>query len=199
MSTNRQRRSRGRTMPGDGFAEHARSARAEVGASIDVAWVRLGADRPGEPEEDVARNVLEDPSRYPWRLVDAAMDRLVCEACGGVLGSGPRGCGPCDLADGFRFAAQELDRDGVPRGNEHAIRVSSAVLRSPLRYPDWAVRSNEVSLPLFLAGDMPTRREQETMLAAWQNGWVAPNLGEVRTFADLAARAQKQGGVTNRS
>ena len=69
--------------------------------------------------------------------------------------------------------------------------MSSAVVRSPLRYPDWAVRGNQAFLPLFLAGDMPTRREQETMLAASRNGWIAPDLSEVKTFADLAARARE--------
>jgi hypothetical protein len=179
-------------------AEQTRLARAEIERSIEAAWVQYRAGRPGEPEEDVARYVLEDSSRHLWRLVDAASDRLVCEACDGVLGSGPRGCGPCDLADGFRFAAQEPDRDWVPRGNEHAIRVSSAVLRSPHRYPDWAVRSNEASLPLFLAGDMPTRRQQQTMVAAWRNGWELIDLGEVKTFSDLVARSQ-DGDAANRS
>ncbi len=177
-------------MPRQGFEARARAARSEIEQSIEAAWLRYTADRPGKPDDDAAHDVLEDPSRHPWRLVDAAMDRLVCAECGSGLGSGPRGCGPCDIADGFRFAAREPDREGVPRGNEHAIRVSSAVLRTPRRYPDWAVRSNEVFLPLFLAGDMPTRLEQEAMLAAWKDGRGVPDLDGVRTFADLAARAR---------
>lgn len=180
------------SVPRDDFAERARRARAGIEQSIEDAWVRHRSDRPGEPEQDAARDVLEDPSVHPWRVVDAALDRLVCPDCGSVLGSGLRDCGPCDIADGFRFAAREPDRDGVPGGNEHAIRVSSAVVRSPLRYPDWAVRSNEVFLPLFVAGDMPTRREQETLLAAWRNGPGVADLDGVRTFTDMAARAGVQ-------
>jgi hypothetical protein len=91
---------------------------------------------------------------------------MLAEACSEA---GRGAADPCHIANGFRFAAQEPDLDGLPPGNEHAIRVSSALLRSPLRYPDWVVRSNEV-LPLFLAGDVPSRGEQETMLAAWHNG-----------------------------
>ena len=54
------------------------------------------------------------------------------------------------------------------------------------------------SLSAVLTGDMPTRRQQETMVAAWRNGWELIDLGEVKTFSDLAARAQ-EGDASNRS
>lgn len=167
------------------------SALFEIERSMDEAWVQARQDSPGGSDEEAARLVVADPSRHQWRLVDAALDRLPCPDCEAALGRGIRGCPSCDMADGFRFAGQEPDRDGVPPGNEHAIRVSTAVLRSPHRYPTWAVRANEVHLPLFLAGEMPTRLEQEAMLAAWQRGVSFDDAG-ARTFSELATRAKAE-------
>jgi hypothetical protein len=167
------------------------SALIEIERSIDTAWVQARQDSPVRSDEEAARLVLADPSRHPWRLVDAALDRLRCPDCDAKLGSGIRGCPSCDLADGFRFTGRESDRDGVPPGNEHAIRVSTAVLRAPRRYPTWAVRANEIHLPLFVEGQMPTRREQEAMLAGWQRG-VTFDVAGARTFSELAARANAE-------
>jgi len=133
----------------------------------DEAWrihvgVSLDADH-----DAVARATLEDPSRHEWRLVDAAMERLLCAACGQELGAGSRGWDPCDIADGFRFAAQEPDRPGVPMGNEHAVRVSSTILRMP-------------------------RREQKVRLDQILRGSLAfgPLLEKARTFEEILELAE---------
>ncbi len=157
-------------------------------ASIEAAWVHDREARGDLQDEVAARGIVAEPHLHPWRLVDAALDRMRCPDCGDALGRGPRGCGPCDLADGFRFAAREPDRPGVPAGNEHALRVSTAVLRSPRRYPAWAVKANRDHLRLFLAGQMPTRAQQEAMLAAARAGVLVDAAG-VDTFGALAARA----------
>lgn len=165
---------------------------AIVERSIQAAWEHERTQHPDEDEAATARRIVDEPGEHPWRLVDAALLRLRCEACGTALGSGAMGCAACDLAHGFRFAAREPDRPGVPPGNEHAIRVSAAVLRAPHRHPAWAVESNRVHLPLFLAGDMPTRRQQEVMLTARDRGVTVEAAG-ARSFAELAARAASAG------
>ncbi|MFI6636514.1 hypothetical protein ACIBI7_47170 [Nonomuraea fuscirosea] len=82
-------------------------------------------------ERDVAEMVIDEPNRHLWRVVDAAYDRLTCTECGGRLSRGPTGCAACDLANGFRYVAIEVDRPGVPPGNEHALRVNVSVVRRP--------------------------------------------------------------------
>lgn len=82
-------------------------------------------------ERDVAEMVIDEPDKHLWRVVDAAYDRLTCTECGGRLSRGPAGCAACDLANGFRYVAIEVDRPGVPPGNEHALRVNVSVVRRP--------------------------------------------------------------------
>ncbi len=60
------------------------------------------------------------------------------------------------LADGFRFAAREVDRPGVPPGNEHAIRVASAVARTRDRYSPRARVGYELLLPDLIDGALPS-------------------------------------------
>ncbi|WP_116246984.1 hypothetical protein [Nocardiopsis sp. FIRDI 009] len=131
-----------------------------IGAEVEAAWTdlcRAWDVAPDTPEErDLARMVSEEPHRFPWRVVDAALDRQTCPECARPLGSGVRGCGPCDLADGFRYAAQEPDRPGVPPGNEHAVRVAWAVSRAPHRHSARAVCGFELWLPDVYAGELPT-------------------------------------------
>jgi hypothetical protein len=101
-----------------------------VNASIEAAWADHARAAAETDERAIARAVFAEPNRFDWRLLDAALDHLRCDECGARLGSGPRGCPECDFADGYRFSGRETNRPGVPQGNEHAIRVSFAVLRS---------------------------------------------------------------------
>ncbi|MFK4089624.1 hypothetical protein ACI2LF_36260 [Kribbella sp. NPDC020789] len=137
-----------------------RSALREVQDSIDAAWQTFCTDSgvtPGTPQaQDLAEVVLQDTSEFDWRVVDGALEQLTCTACGSALGAGPLGCTACDLANGFRFAAQETDRPDAQPGNEHALRVSSAVARTRHRYTPRARASYELVLPLLLTGKIPT-------------------------------------------
>jgi len=137
-----------------------RNALREIEESIDAAWADFCADSgvaPGSVDaRELAEIVVQDPSEFGWRVVDGALKQLTCTACGSSLGSGPVGCAPCDLANGFRFAAREVDRPNVPRGNEHAIRVSSVVARTRNRYTSRARTGYELFLPELLDGKLPT-------------------------------------------
>ena len=93
--------------------------------------------------------------------MDGALKQLTCPDCGAQLGAGSLGCPSCDRANGFRFAARETDRPGVPPGNEHAIRVSSAVARTRHRYSPRARAGYEIVLPELLAGALPTTRQAQ--------------------------------------
>ena len=130
-----------------------------IGAEVDRAWSRVcavwGVETGSPQESDLARLVAEGPDQFEWRVVDAALDRLTCEGCGERLGAGARGCAPCDLADGFRYAAREVDRPGVPPGNEHAVRVAWAVAGHPHRVRPRAVCGTELGLHLLYAGVCP--------------------------------------------
>jgi hypothetical protein len=146
-------------------SERLAAAIAAIESELDAAWARLRAEYPGGSDAELAELVLQDPSEHPWRLVDAALARSTCFDCGARLGAGPRGCAPCDLADGFRFAAREVDRPGVPRGNEHAIRVSSAVARTRDRYTPRARVGYELLLPDLIEGALPTTPEAQAFKA----------------------------------
>jgi hypothetical protein len=99
---------------------------------VEEEWRRFFLDWQSEPAPEVARLVAAEPDRHDWRVVDAALDRIVCDECGNRLGRGPMDCAGCNLAHGFRYAAMETDRPGVPPGNEHAIRVNVSVIRHTL-------------------------------------------------------------------
>ena len=49
------------------------SALIEIERSIDTAWMQAREDSPVRSDEEAAWLVLADPSRHPWRLVDAAL------------------------------------------------------------------------------------------------------------------------------
>lgn len=142
--------------------EHARlvDALRVVEDSIDDAWQGFCAESGvavGTTEaRELAEVVLQDTSEFAWRVVDGALKQLTCGECGSGLGAGPVGCATCDKANGFRFAAREVDRPDVPPGNEHAIRVSSAVARTRHRYTPRARAGYELFLPDLLAGALPT-------------------------------------------
>ncbi|MFL1428296.1 MULTISPECIES: hypothetical protein [unclassified Nocardiopsis] len=141
------------------------AAVSAIAAEADRAWDRTLAEwdaAPGTPaEHDLAALVADAPDGFEWRVVDAALDLLTCPACAAPLGSGERGCGPCDLADGNRYAAREADRPGVPPGNEHAVRVAWSVARHPHRHPPRAVCGMELGLPEVYAGRLPTTAQAQ--------------------------------------
>src|SRR5689334_6460925 len=132
----------------------------EIEDSIDTAWSTFCDESgvtPRTPEaQELAQVVLQDTSKFDWRVVDGALNQITCTECGSGLGAGPLGCTACDLANGFRFAAQETDRPDAQSRNEHALRVSSAVARTRHRYTPRARTGYELVLPLLLAGKIPT-------------------------------------------
>ena len=141
------------------------AALRQVEDSIDAAWRTFCAEsqvEPGTPEaRELAEVVLQDPSEFEWRIVDGALEQLSCPECGAGLGAGATGCASCDQANGFRFAGREIDRPGVPPGNEHAIRVSSAVARTRHRYSPRARAGYELLLPDLLDGALPTTAQAQ--------------------------------------
>ncbi|MBB5489160.1 hypothetical protein [Nocardiopsis metallicus] len=125
-------------------------------AILEAEWGAFLAQQGLADEPEVAELVVEEPDRHDWRIVDAALDRLVCSECGGPLSRGPVGCGACDLANGFRYAAVETDRPGARPGNEHAVRVSVSVVRRPQGISEREVLARRLFLPELLSGDLPS-------------------------------------------
>lgn len=159
---------------------------------IDRVWAELLVDEGvvpgGDAEIELAQWVLLDPREFDWRVVDAALDASTCPECGQELGAGPRGCAGCDLADGFRYAAREVDRPGVPYLNEHAIRVSSVVAHNRHRYSARARCGYELSLPILLDGQLPTTAEAQAFKARI-NRLTPEQLETVTSIAEVVALA----------
>ncbi|MCY9783684.1 hypothetical protein KIK06_07235 [Nocardiopsis sp. EMB25] len=166
-----------------------------ISTEIEAAWTDLCRTWdvvPGTPEEtDLVRLVTETPDQFPWRIVDAALDRRTCPRCARPLGSGERGCDPCDTADGYRYAAREPDRPGVPPGNEHAVRVAWAVSRSPHRHSRRAACGFELGLPLLYAGELPTT-EQAQRLRHLVNRLTEDECARVASVDELLALAGRR-------
>ncbi|TMR31010.1 hypothetical protein ETD85_27285 [Nonomuraea zeae] len=129
----------------------------------------FGAAGP-QDERLIAEMVVDEPGKHLWRVVDAAYDRLTCAECGGKLSRGPAGCAPCDLANGFRYAAIEIDRPGVPPGNEHALRVNVAVARRPSGISASEVLLRRLGLPILLEGRLPTTSQAQATKALANKG-----------------------------
>jgi len=123
-----------------------------------------------EEERVVAEMVVDEVDGHLWRVVDAAYDRLGCEECGRRLSRGPAGCSACDLAHGFRYAAREVDRPGVPPGNEHALRVNVSVVRRPYGVSEGELLLRRLSLPVLLEGLLPTRQQAQATKALYRKG-----------------------------
>ena len=140
------------------------AALREIEDSIDAAWDSFcagsGVGRGTAEARELAEVVLQDTSEFDWRIVDGALNQLTCPDCGSTLGAGVE-CARCDQANGFRFGARETDRPGVPPGNEHAIRVSSAVARTRDRYTPRARAGYELLLPDLLTGLLPTTAQAQ--------------------------------------
>lgn len=163
----------------------------QIEDSIDAAWQRFCADsgvHQGTPEErELAEVVLQDTSEFEWRVVDGALKQLTCPECGSGLGAGRTGCTSCDRANGYRFAAREVDRPDVPAGNEHAIRVASAVARTRHRYSPRARAGYELLLPDLLDGVLPTT-PQAQRAKHLINQLTDDELEQLITPADLPVR-----------
>ncbi|MFB6435917.1 hypothetical protein ACFCVY_03920 [Streptomyces sp. NPDC056411] len=134
------------------------ACRALVDGIVEEAWSAflLSWGVGGDEEVTLADMVVAEPDRHDWRVVDAALDRLLCSACGDRLGRGPVGCSACDLAHGFRYAAIERDRPGARPGNEHAVRVNVSVVRRPQGIAEDEVLARSLMLPVLLVGLLPT-------------------------------------------
>ncbi|WP_433355797.1 hypothetical protein ACQP25_17840 [Microtetraspora malaysiensis] len=128
---------------------------------------------------DLAEMVIDEPNKHLWRVVDAAYDRLTCTECGNRLSRGPAGCTGCDLANGFRYVAVEIDRPGVPSGNEHALRVNISVVRRPAGISSREVLGRRLLLPYLLDGYLPTTRQAQAARALLNVGGTAEDLAEV--------------------
>ena len=170
-----------------------------VEASIGRTWQDLCAQYgvvPGsEQAEALAGAVVDDPSEHPWRVVDAALDLLRCRECGAGLGAGPRTCTSCARHDGFRYAGREVDRPGVAAGNEHALRVASAVARAPHRHSPRARLGFELALPGLLAGDLPTTGEAQAARRLINELTIeeCQRVSSMDEVADLARYRQNRG------
>lgn len=154
-------------LPRRGAPAHAYAA---VRAGVEQAWAaaleEVGSSPDTADEVRFADAVVQDTSEFGWRVVDAALSRLRCADCGDELGGGPRDCARCELADGFRFAAVEVDAPGIPPGTEHATRVAYVVARHRHRYPPRARCGFEILLPELLAGRLPTTPQAQAARAA---------------------------------
>ncbi|KOX15885.1 hypothetical protein [Nocardiopsis sp. NRRL B-16309] len=177
-------------------AEVAR-ALADLTVEVEAAWSRTCARwavEPGGPQEhDLARLVAEGPDQFDWRVVDAALERLACPECGRALGSGARGCGPCDEADGYRYAARESDRPGAAPGHEHALRVAWSVSRHPHRHAPRAVCGFELALAEIHADRLPTTARAQSYRAMIDRLTDA-EVERVASLAELAALAGRRTG-----
>lgn len=157
-----------------------------VDALVREAWpayiaADFGVLGPAE-HVDVARMVVQEPHRHDWRVMDAALDLLRCDECGGRLGSGPLSCGSCEVAHGFRYAAIETDRPGVPPGNEHAVRVNVSVVRRPQVTSALELLARRLMLPALLVGHLPTTAQAQRFSAALKD--AAGRLGETALARD---------------
>ncbi|MFF2641288.1 hypothetical protein ACFVUB_15735 [Streptomyces niveus] len=178
-----------------GGAPACTACRALVDGIVEDAWAAFVHrwDVAHDQEAALAEMVAAEPDRHDWRVVDAALDRLHCARCGDRLGRGPVGCIDCDQAHGFRYAAIETDRPGVPRGNEHAVRVNVSVLRRPHVTSANELLARRLLLPLLLAGFLPTVQEAQRMSALIKSGTPARATRLVEQAIEDAVARQRTG------
>jgi hypothetical protein len=154
----------------------------------------LGVTDPGvtlaAPEAvELAWLVAADPAGCAWRAVDGTLDRLRCPECGSRLTGGPTGCETCEHHHQLRFAAREVDRPRVPPGNEHALRVATAVARARHRYSPRARVGYELILPDLVAGALPTTRQAQAAKALI-NRLTADECDRVTSLAEVELLAR---------
>ncbi|MEV8406956.1 hypothetical protein AB0R12_14400 [Streptomyces niveus] len=178
-----------------GGAPACTACRALVDGIVEDAWAAFVHrwDVAHDQVTALAEMVSAEPDRHDWRVVDAALDRLHCARCGDRLGRGPVGCIDCDQAHGFRYAAIETDRPGVPRGNEHAVRVNVSVLRRPHVTSANELLARRLLLPLLLAGFLPTVQEAQRMSALIKSGTPAQATRLVEQAIEDAVARQRTG------
>ncbi len=133
-------------------------------------WAALLAAQGAAPgaagETALARVVLAQPDRHPWTVVDVAMSRVRCDACGCEMGGGPKDCTACEMAFGGLWAYDvEALYDGAMTGIEHALRVGRWVLRYPHRQSTNVVTAWRGSMPLLLTGGLPATRDAQAAMA----------------------------------
>lgn len=158
----------------------------DITAAWQEALTEYGVTAGSTEERELAETIVADPRGVLWRVVDAALVRLTCPECGAALGNGPAGCVPCDTAHGNRWLGAEPDRPGVPRGNEHAIRVASTLPRVPHRFPAHTVRLYAALLPFTIAGDLPTTPQAQSIKSyVDKHGGDVSDLYGVRRISDL--------------
>ncbi|MGK5499466.1 hypothetical protein [Streptomyces sp. URMC 125] len=150
-----------------GGAPACTACRELVDGIVEDEWSALLRRWEAGDDQQVAlaEMVVAEPDRHDWRVVDAALDRLVCSACGDRLSRGPADCSACNLAHGFRYAAVETDRPGVPPGNEHAVRVNVSIVRRPQATSGDEVMVRRLLLPALLVGLLPTVEEAQRVSA----------------------------------
>lgn len=151
-----------------GGAPECRRCRFLVDDLVEQGWQGFVDQWRGD-ELDLARLIAAEPDQHDWRIVDGALDRIVCEECGSRLGGGPMDCSACNLAHGFRYAARESDRPGVPPGNEHAIRVNVSVIRRPQVTSARELLARRLLLPVLLVGFLPTTAQAQRISAMIKN------------------------------
>ncbi|MEU0109839.1 hypothetical protein ABZ313_31385 [Streptomyces sp. NPDC006251] len=189
-----------------GGAPGCDACRALVDGIVEEAWaafLRRWDVTDAEQETALAEMVAAEPDRHDWRVVDAALDRLTCPGCGDRLARGPAGCPPCDQAHGFRYAAIETDRPGVPPGNEHAVRVNVSVVRRPQVTSESELLVRRLLLPLLLAGALPSTEEAQRVSALVKKsppGRRAQLVGQVvEALAEDLSRTRRAGRAAGSS
>ncbi|WP_203704741.1 hypothetical protein [Asanoa iriomotensis] len=172
-----------------GRAPGCRACSRWLDDDIEAAW--RAALRDYEVDDaDVpvfAATVVADPRGVGWRVLDGALAHTDCPACGAALGSGPVGCGECDVAHDWRWLAAEPDRQGVPPGNEHAIRVATAVARVAHRFPAHMVPRYAATLPLLIAGGLPGGDDARAANRWLDSGGTLDALDAAASTAEIAA------------
>ncbi|MER6947743.1 hypothetical protein ABT294_27290 [Nonomuraea sp. NPDC000554] len=157
---------------------------ALVDEIVEEGWraflaAEFATTAPGPAEERaIAEMVVDEPDKHVWRVVDAAYDRLTCDECGGRLSRGPAGCAPCDLANGFRYAAIEIDRPEAAPGNEHGLRVNVSVVRRPSGISPRELLARRLSLPILLEGRLPATAEAQAGKALLNSGATEAEFAE---------------------
>lgn len=77
-----------------GGAPDCRRCRFLVDALVEAEWQGFVDQWRDDTELDVARLIAAEPDQHDWRIVDGALDRIVCGDCGGRLSRGPIDCSP---------------------------------------------------------------------------------------------------------